>query len=95
MKNTKPSQQMKKPAIIFVLKAEHIELEITRFLRVARSSVVKVGKELEAADSTVVAECKTPAKVPSTIRLPMCVRKVEKGIIRTPECRVMPLLRSS
>lgn len=82
MKNTKPSQQMKRPAIMFVSKVEPIELEITRFLKVDQSSVVKVGKELEAADadSTVVAECKTHGKVPSTIRISMCVRKVQKVI---------------
>lgn len=48
-------QQMKMHSAIITLKAD---LQIARFLKIAQSFVIKVGKELEATDgnSTAVAK---------------------------------------
>lgn len=55
---------MKRDVVIIVLKAEHSDLEINPFLKVAWLFVVKVHEQLETADrdSAEVAKCQTPAK---------------------------------
>lgn len=60
------------------------DLEIAIFLKVARSIIVKVCKELVAADSTTAAKRKTPSKSYITIRTPTFVWKVQKIIDKSP-----------
>lgn len=63
--------------VIVALNAEHIDLKIAHFLKVAQSFVAKLHKEFEDddKDSTAIAKLKTPAKGPNTIILPKYVRK--------------------
>lgn len=62
-------------------------------MKVARSFVVKVRRDLEAADglSTAVAKRKTTAKRRNTIRTPVYETCRELSI-RTPESQLTPLL---
>lgn len=61
---------MKRHVVIVALKAEQSYLQIDRFLKIARSYVVKVCKDLEA-----ITKRKTPAKGSNTIRSYKFVRK--------------------
>ena len=47
MTNSKLTNEMKRHAVIMVLKTDHEDLEIARFFRVARSFVHKIPKDLE------------------------------------------------
>lgn len=77
---------MKRHAVIVALKAEHHDWEIAHLLKVASSFVVKVCKELEAADvdSTTVDKHKTPGKGPNTTRTSKFIWKVQKIINKNP-----------
>lgn len=59
MTSIKLTQQMKRYTVIVALKAENSDLDITRFLNVARS--VKIRKELKVSDrdTTALAEPQT------------------------------------
>ena len=65
--------------MLIVLKGQHWDTEIARFMEVGRSFVVKVRKELEAAygDLISAAESKTHAQDPDTIRTHKILRKLQ------------------
>ena len=52
------TNDMKRHAVIVVLNADHGDLEIVRFLRVARSFVHKMHKELEKENGDLMSESK-------------------------------------
>lgn len=71
--------------------------EITLFLKVDRSLLIKVQKEIEAADRDPVelAKHKMPDKGPNNIRTPNLVRMVQKMIDTSPENQSAPSQISS
>lgn len=73
---------MKSQAVIDALKTTHTDLKIVPFLKLARSLVVKVRTELEAADrdSIAVAQRKLAAKSSITIRTANFVPMMQKII---------------
>ena len=80
------TQEMKRHAVIVSLKAGHKDLEIARFLKVARSFVYKVRKELEAQDGKVspVAKRKKHSRCTGSIRTPKFIQQVQKDIDDNP-----------
>ena len=48
------TNEMKRPAVIVTLKADHGDLEIECFLRIARLFFHKIHKELEKENDTVM-----------------------------------------
>ena len=48
------TNEMKIHAMIVALMSDHLDLEIARFFRVARSFVYKIGKELEKENDDVM-----------------------------------------
>ena len=50
MADNKLTQEMKRHAVIVALQAEHSNLQIAQFLKVAQSFVFKICKELEDND---------------------------------------------
>jgi len=73
---------MKKHAVIFAIHANHSDLEISRFLKVAQSFVNKVRRELEASDGNMesVAKRKKHETRSDKVRTSRFVQKVQ-GII--------------
>ena len=69
---------MKRHAEIVSIKAEHSDLEIARFLKVARSFVYKVRKELEEknGDELVASKSKKHCQRSDSIRTPEFVKRV-------------------
>ena len=66
MADNKLTQEIKRQVVIVAIIAEHNDLQIAQFLKVARSFVFKVCKELEDNDGQIspVTKCKkTPAKL--------------------------------
>ena len=86
MADIKLTLQMKRHAIIIALKSEHSDLEIANFLKVARSFVHKVRKELEASDGNVspVAKRKKHCQRSDTTRTPEFIRHVQNIIDEDP-----------
>ncbi|XP_014484223.1 PREDICTED: uncharacterized protein LOC106749367 [Dinoponera quadriceps] len=82
MEDNKLTQEMKRHAVIIIIHANHSDLEISRFLKVARSFVNKVRRELEASDGNVasVAKCKKHEARSDKFRTSQFVQKVQ-GII--------------
>ena len=58
MAETLLTNEMKRHVVIMALKADHGDLEIARFLRVARSFVHKLRKELEKENDNVMSVSK-------------------------------------
>ena len=58
MTNRMLTNGIKRDAVIMTLKADHGDLEIARFLRVARSFVHKIRKELEKENDNVMSASK-------------------------------------
>ena len=76
------TQEMKRRAVIVAIKAEHSDLETSRFLKVARSFVYKVRKELETEDGNVspVSKRKKYFKRSDIIRTPEFIQQVQQAI---------------
>ena len=58
------TNEMKRRAVIVALKADHGDLEIARFLRGARSFVLKIRKELEKENDNVMPVSKRKKNIP-------------------------------
>ena len=86
MADTQLTQEMKRHAVIVALKAEHSDLEISRFLKVARSFVYKVRKELEAKNGNVspVSKCKKHSKRSDITRTLEFIQQVQQTIDDNP-----------
>lgn len=73
---------MKGQEVLVASKSRYIDLKIARFLKVGRSFVVKICKELEATnfwvgDCAGVASREKLSKGSANIRTLKCVRKVQ------------------
>lgn len=79
MEDNNLSQEMKKHAVIVAIYANHSDLEISQFLKVARSFVHKVRRELEAPDDDVenVAKRKKHERRSDSVRTPQFVQQVQ------------------
>lgn len=86
MSGIKLTHQMKRHAIIVALNLQHNDTEIAYFLKVARSFMTKVQKELEASgrDPVAVSKCKTHIKGLNTIRTNNFIWKIHKIIGKIP-----------
>ncbi|XP_014473452.1 PREDICTED: uncharacterized protein LOC106743775 [Dinoponera quadriceps] len=82
MEDNKLTQKMKRHAVIVAIHANHSDLEISLFLKVARSFVIKVRRELEASDGNVesIAKSKKHEARSDKVRTSQFVQKVQ-GII--------------
>jgi len=82
MEDNKLTQEMKRHAVIVAIHANHSDLKISRFLKVARFFVNKVRRELEVSDGNVesVAKRKKHETRSDKIRTSQFVQKVQ-GII--------------
>lgn len=66
-KKIKLTQQTEKHAVIVALKAEHHNLEITRFVKDARSLIVRKWLEAIVRNFSAVVKLKISTKIPNTI----------------------------
>ncbi|XP_052832121.1 uncharacterized protein LOC128247010 [Octopus bimaculoides] len=75
-------QEMKRHAVIMVIKAELSNLKIAQFLKVARSFVYKIRKELEAKDENVssASNRKKHRRRTDTFRTPKFIQQVKQTI---------------
>ena len=86
MANYQLTHEMKRHAVIVAIHAKHSDVEIARFLEVARSFVHKVRKELEASsgDMSPVAKRKKASQRSDSIRTPQFVQRVQNIIDANP-----------
>ncbi|XP_036359440.1 uncharacterized protein LOC118763794 [Octopus sinensis] len=82
MADAQLTQERKKHAANVVIKVEYNDLEISRFLKVARSFVYKVCKELETEDGNVspVSKHKKHSKCSEIIRTHEFIQQVQQTI---------------
>ena len=78
MADTSINNEMKRHAVIVSIKAKHSNLEIARFLKVARSFVCKVRKELNEnnGDELATSKRKQHCQRSDSLRTPEFVRRV-------------------
>lgn len=90
------TQEMKRHAVIVAIHAEHSDVEIARFLKVARSFVNKVRKELEASGGDVlsVAKRKKHSQRSDIIRTQQFVQQVQEIIDTNPEMSIRAIARN-
>ena len=71
---------MKRHAVIVALKADHGDLEIVRFLRIARSFAHKIRKELEKENDNVksVSKREKHFTLSDSMRTPKFIPKVKQ-----------------
>ena len=76
------TNEMKRHTVIVLLKADHGDLEIARFLRVARFFVHKIRKELEKENDYVMSVSKRKKHFTrsNSMRTPKFIHKVEQTI---------------
>ena len=83
MTDPKLTNEMKRHAVIVALKGYHRDLEIARFLRVARSFVLKIRKELEKENDSVMSVSKHEKKHSTrsdSMRISEFIHKVKQTI---------------
>ncbi|XP_036370217.1 uncharacterized protein LOC118768217 [Octopus sinensis] len=80
------TNEMKRHAVIVALIANHGDLEISRFLKVARSFVHKIRCELEKEDGNAspVSKRKKHSKRSDSIRTPEFIQEVKQNIRDNP-----------
>lgn len=80
------TQKMKRHAVLVALKAGHSDLEIARFLKVARSFVHKVRQELQSNNGTVskIAKRKENSKRCDMMRTDDFVEKIKQAVDANP-----------
>ena len=61
------SKEMKRHAVIETLKVYHGDLEIAPFLRVARSFVHRIRKELEKENNNIMSVSKCKKNIPHVL----------------------------
>lgn len=95
MADSQLTQEMKRHAVIVALHAQHSDVEIARFLKVARSFVHKVRKELEASAGQVspVAKRKKHSQRSDRVRTPQFVQQVQDMIDAHPETSIRGIAR--
>ena len=79
MSDTVLTNKMKRYTVTLKLKADHLDFEIARFLRVARSIVHKIRKEVENKMDNVMSVSKRKKKHPTcfnSMRTPKFIHKV-------------------
>ena len=81
------TQEMKRHAVIVAIMAEHSDLQIAQFLKVARSFVFKVLKELKDKNGQIspVAKRKKHQQRSDSIRTPEFVQRVQNIIDESPQ----------
>ena len=76
------TNEMKRHVVIGTLKADHGDLKVACFLRVARLFVHKIRKELEKENDNVmsVSKCKKHSTSSDSVRTPEFIHKVKQTI---------------
>ena len=86
MADNKLTHEMKRHAVIVAIMAQHTDLQIAQFLKVARSFVYKVRKELEVSDGKIsaVAKRKKSQERSDSIRTPEFIQHVQNIVDERP-----------